>query len=187
MALLTLFVEFELSHLKMKISNGKSYLYGSGIYFNNSSSDKSAVALHKEFPWSPCQRRHKCKTQRDIIVWRPLFIVRGSSAKILNTGNSNGILGCVTPGTSTVYWFSSVQSLTCVRPFMMAWTAAHQTSLSITNFHSSLKLMSIESVMPSNHLILGRPLLLLPSIFPCIRVFSNESVLHIRWPKYWEF
>ena len=67
------------------------------------------------------------------------------------------------------------------------WTAAHQASLSISNSWSWLKLMSIESVMPFNHLILCRPLLLLPSIFPSIRVFSNESVLHIRWPKYWSF
>ena len=67
------------------------------------------------------------------------------------------------------------------------WTAALQASLSITNFQSLLKLMSIESVMPSNHLILCHPLLLLPSIFPSIGVFSNESVLHIRWPKYWSF
>ena len=67
------------------------------------------------------------------------------------------------------------------------WTAARQASLSITSSRSLLKLMSIESVMPSNHLILCRPLLLPPSIFPSIRVFSNESVLHIRWPKYWSF
>ena len=67
------------------------------------------------------------------------------------------------------------------------WTAACQASLSITNFWSLLKLMSIESVMPSNHLILCRPLLLLPSIFPSIRVFSSESVLRIRWPNYWSF
>ena len=67
------------------------------------------------------------------------------------------------------------------------WTAAHQASLSITNSQSLLKLMTIKSVMPCNHLILCRPLLLLPSIFPSIRVFSNESALHIRWPKYWSF
>ena len=67
------------------------------------------------------------------------------------------------------------------------WTAAHHTSLSITNSRSLLKLMSIELVMPSNHLILCHPLLLLPSVFPNIRVFSNESALHIRWPKYWSF
>ena len=70
---------------------------------------------------------------------------------------------------------------------MTPWTAARQAALSITNSQSLLKLMSIESVMPSNHLILCHPLLLLPSIFPSIRVFSNESVLHIRWPKYWGF
>ena len=71
--------------------------------------------------------------------------------------------------------------------FPTPWTAARQASLSITNSRSLLKLMSIESVMPSNHLILCRPLQLLPSIFPSIRVFSNESALHIRWPKYWSF
>ena len=73
------------------------------------------------------------------------------------------------------------------RLFVTPWTAAHQASLSITNSQSLLKLMSIESLMPSNHLILCRPLLLLPSIFPSIRVFSNESALCIRWPKYWSF
>ena len=83
--------------------------------------------------------------------------------------------------------FSSVLLLSCVRLFVIQWTAAQQASLSITNSQSLLKLMSIESVMPSNHLIFCRPLLLLPSIFPSIRVFSNESVLHIRGPKYWSF
>ena len=81
----------------------------------------------------------------------------------------------------------TVQSLSCVQLFLTPWTAAHQTSLSITNSWSLLKLMSIELVMPSNHLILCRPLFLLPSIFPSIRVFSKESVLCIRWPKYWSF
>ena len=83
--------------------------------------------------------------------------------------------------------FSSVQLLSHVQLIATPWTAAHQASLSITNSWSLLKLMSIKSVIPSNHLILGCPLLLLPSIFPSIRVFSNESVLHIRWPKYWSF
>ena len=80
---------------------------------------------------------------------------------------------------------SSVQSLSCVQFFVTPWTAAFQASLSITNFRSLPKFMSIESVMPSSHLMLCRPLLLLPSIFPSIRVFSNESAFHIRWPKYW--
>ena len=83
--------------------------------------------------------------------------------------------------------FSSVQLLSHVWLFENPWTAACQASLSITNSGSLLKLMSIESVMPYNHLILCRPLLLLPSIFPSIRVFSNESALCIRWPKYWSF
>ena len=82
---------------------------------------------------------------------------------------------------------SSVQWLICVQLFATPYTAAHQASLSITNSWSLPKLMSIESVMLSNHLILCRPLLLQTSIFPSIRVFPNESVLHIRWPKYWHF
>ena len=82
---------------------------------------------------------------------------------------------------------SSVQLLSCVRLFATPWTTACQASLSITNSRSLLKLMSIESVMPSNYLILCCPLLLPPSIFPSIRVFSNESVFHIRWPKDWSF
>ena len=83
--------------------------------------------------------------------------------------------------------FCSAQSLSCVQLIGTAWTAACQASLSITNSRSSLRLMPIESVMPFNHLILSRSLLLPPSIFPSIRIFSNESVLHIRWPKYWSF
>ena len=83
--------------------------------------------------------------------------------------------------------FSSVQLLSHVQLFATPGTAACQTSLSITNSWSLLKLMSIEVVMPSNHLVLCHPLLLLPSIFPSIRVFFNESVLHIRWSQYWSF
>ena len=82
---------------------------------------------------------------------------------------------------------SSVQLLSRVWLFVTPWIAARQASLSITNSQSLLKLMSIESVMPSSHLILCHPLLLLPLIFPSIRVFSNESTLHLRWPKYWSF
>ena len=85
------------------------------------------------------------------------------------------------------FQFSSVQSLSCVLLFATPWTPAHQASLSITNSKSLFKLMFIELVMPSKHLILCRPLLLLPSIFPIIRVFSNESTLCITWPKYWSF
>ena len=83
--------------------------------------------------------------------------------------------------------FSSVQLLGCIQVFATPWIAACQASLSITNSWNSPKLMSIESVMPSSHLILCCPLLLLPSIIPSIRVFSNESALHIRWPEYWNF
>ena len=83
--------------------------------------------------------------------------------------------------------FSSVQSLSRVQLFVTPWTAAHQASLSITYSQSLLKLMSIKSMMPSKHLILCRPLLPLPSISPSIRVSSNKSVLHIKWPQYWSF
>ena len=82
---------------------------------------------------------------------------------------------------------SPVQLLSCVQPFPILWTAARQASLSFTVSQSLLKLMSVESMMPSNHLILCHPLLLPPSVFPSIRVFSNEAVLCIRWPKYWSF
>ena len=86
-----------------------------------------------------------------------------------------------------IHVISSVQLLSPLRLFATPWTAAHQASLSITNSQSLLKLMSIQLVMPSNHFILCCPCLLLPSIFPSIRIFSNESVLLIRWPKYWSF
>ena len=86
-----------------------------------------------------------------------------------------------------MFFVNSFQSLSHIQLFATPWTAARQDSLSITNSQSLLKFMSIELVVPSNHLILCRPLLLLPSIFPSIRVFSNESALCIRWPKYWSF
>ena len=96
-------------------------------------------------------------------------------------------LPCLYPYIHLLSLFSSVQSLSRVQVFATPWTAAHQASLSITTSRSLLKLTSITSVMPSNHLIVCCPLLLPPSIFPSIRVFSNELVLHIRWPKYWSF
>ena len=86
-----------------------------------------------------------------------------------------------------VHMLSSVQLLSHVRLFATPWITARQASLSITNSRSSLRLTSIESVMPSSHLILCHPLLLLPPVPPSIRVFSNESILHMRWPKYWNF
>ena len=95
--------------------------------------------------------------------------------------------GLRAPKMATCHQFNSVQSPSCVQLFATPWTAARQASLSITNSQSSLKLMSIESVMPCSHLILCLPLLLLPPIPPSIRVFSNESTLHTRWPKYWSF
>ena len=98
--------------------------------------------------------------------------------------SSSSIADCVEGG---LWCFSSVQLISCVRLFATPQTAACQASLSITNSQSLLKLLSIESEIPSNYLILCCPLLLLPSIFPTIRIFSNESVLCIRWPMYWSF
>ena len=105
------------------------------------------------------------------------------------TDQSSSLLlsASTSPHEHCIYLVVVVQSLSHVRLFATPWTAARQASLSITNSWSLLKLTSINSVMPSNHLILCLPLLLPPSIFPSIRVFSNESVLHIRWPKYWSF
>ena len=110
--------------------------------------------------------------------WSDLAAAAASETIKMNTSLEN--IGIKPP-------FSSVQLLSRVWLFVTPWTAARQASLSITNSLSSLKPISIESVMLSNHLILCHPLLLLPSIFPSIRVFSNESALHIRWPKYWSF
>ena len=100
---------------------------------------------------------------------------------------NRGLLHCRRILYQLSYQFSSVQSLSRVRLFATPWTAVHQASLSITNSWSLLKFMSIKSVMPSNPLIFCHPLLLPPSIFPSIRVFSNESDLCFRWPKYWSF
>ena len=104
----------------------------------------------------------------------------------MNLDNVSGPIFRAAPSLFIVQ-FSSVQSLSHVRLFATPWTAAHQASLSITNSWGLPKLMSIELVMPSNHLILCHPLFLPPLIFPSIRVFSNESALCIRWPKYWSF
>ena len=105
--------------------------------------------------------------------------------EILLMGTLQSMRLCEHRQNQQLYQFSSVQSLSHVQLFATPWTVTHQASLSITSSQSLLKLMSVESVMPSNHLILCCPLLLLPSIYLSIRAFSNESVLHIRWPKYW--
>ena len=136
-------------------------------------------------------QNHKFSRRRDPqkLSWNPRFnlaflILSLAAAYFCSTGGSKSEL-------PVILWhgrhseFSSVASH--VRLLETPWTAADQTSLSVTNFQSSLKLMSIKWVMPSNHLILCHPLLLLPSIFASIRVFSSESVFHIRWPNYWSF
>ena len=112
------------------------------------------------------------------------FRVTCSDCGVFTTELNKWTLACA-PTFSLFLVF--VQSLSLVQPFAAPWTAARQASLSSTISWSLPKLMSVESVMPSNHLILCHPLLLLPFVFPSIRIFSNESALHIRWPKYWSF
>ena len=143
-------------------------------------------------------RLPKTAEESQMVLWwwgSKWYWMQGSSGKLellglLQDGGEEkvrkeikNILITVTSGD----WISSVQSLSHVWLFVTPWTAICQASLSITNSRTLLKLMSIESVMPSNNLILCCPLLLLPSIFPSIRVFSKESVVRIRWPKYWSF
>ena len=120
--------------------------------------------------------------QARILEWVAIPSFRGSSQSRYQTQ-----VPCTAGAFFTIWATSPVQSLSPVQLLATPWAAAHQASLSIANSWSLLKLMSTESVIPSNHLILCHPLLLLPSIFPSIRVFSNESVLPIRWPKYWSF
>ena len=117
-----------------------------------------------------------------ILEWVTISFSGGSSQPRDQSQDS-----CFAGRFFTIWATSSVQSLCHVWLFATPWTAARQASLSITNSRSLPKLMSIESVMPSKHLILCHPLLLLPSIFPSIKAFSDKSALHIRWPKYWSF
>ena len=154
-------------------------------------------ASWKEWPLSSVNENEMFVPEGDegsgvcLCVYSPWSARKGVPARgnsnVLRPGESRAYSEpCEQPGIFGRWNFSSVQLLSCVRLFATPWTAACQASLSTTNSWSLLKLMS-KSVMLSNHFILCRPLLLLPSIFPSIRVFSSESVLHIRWPKYWSF
>ena len=130
-------------------------------------------------PWMPAlHRAHDCSLLNRALFSNSLCLIGGQLLY-------NMVLVFATHQHESA--FSSVQLLSCVRLFVTPLTAAHQASLTITNSNSLLKLMSIESVMLSNHFTLCHPLLLLLSLFSSIRVFSNESALHIRWPKYWSF
>ena len=119
--------------------------------------------------------------------WRIISIISGKRQGFQGIGPPPTIWPFMVSLRTVTVLVSSVQSFSHVLLLATPWTAAHHASLSITNSRSLLKLMLIELVMPSNHLILCRPLLLVPSIFSSIRVFSNEPVLHIRWPKCWSF
>ena len=143
------------------------------------------------YPWNP--NWHLSSGSELSMKWAQSFrrccsffpFVRSSIAALWSPTRFQ--LTCWELWNHTLHQFSSLQSLHPVRLFVTPWIAARQASLSITNSRSSLRLMSIDSVMPSSHLILCRPLLLLPPTPPSIRVFSNESTLHMRWPKYWSF
>ena len=125
-----------------------------------------------------CYHPYPISLDEENEIWKVSYF-----AKVTKSGNYRNS----TQATYLSDQIRSDQSLSCVWLFATPWIAAHQASLSITNSRSSLRLTSIESVMPSSHLILWSPLLLLPPIPPSIRVFSNESTLHMRWPKYWSF
>ena len=127
------------------------------------------------------------KHDKFIILSLPLRTLWGFEQNLLGDAVCGSLKISILRNVIQISVFSSVQSLSCVWLFRTPWIAARQASLSITNSRSLLKLMSIEWVMPSSHLILCCPLLLLPPIPPSIRVFSNESILHMRWPKYWSF
>ena len=153
---------------------------------------KNLPAMQETLVWSLCQEdplEEIKATHSSILAWiipwteEPGGVQSMRSHRVGHDWVTKQIL---LHGISSVQ-FSSVQLLSHVRLFATPWIAARQLSLSITNSQSSLKLTSIESVMPSSHLILCRPLLLLPPTPPSIRVFSNESTLHMRWPKYWSF
>ena len=133
-----------------------------------------------------CSEPHLSQQEKEIQVKVDELSVI-CSVKVSHKGRASGPIVLRFPNPMDWKSFSSVQLHSHVWLFVTPWTAARKASLSITNFRSLLKLTSIESVMPSNHLILCRPLLFLPSIFPSIRVFSNESVLHIRFAKVLEF
>ena len=148
--------------------------------------------------WIKASRWHPSKTILPVLFhsdlcghWRDMFSCRQMSSGLAFT-KANTHVQVLMEGYHITFMFcyqyiSSFQLLNCVQLFATPWTTANQASMSITNSWSLLKCMSIESMMPSNHLILCHSLLLPRSVFPSIRVFSNESALHIKWPKYWNF
>ena len=144
--------------------------------------------------WNDLRKSREISTPKEKHMLSGSFLLLDNFPKklkiylICNLKRIGGTFLTFLVGSLGYHWaFSSVQSLSHVGLFAAPWTAACQASLSITNSQSMLKLMSLKLVMPTNHLALCRPLLLLPPIFPSIRIFSNESVLHIRWPKHWSF
>ena len=149
--------------------------------------------LNLETLWNVRQNLHcytdSTKTCKNILSWTDIYVSWKTLTfkKLIFSGSIVYFFLCCMLLSLGSVQFSSVQSLSPVRLFATPWISAHQASLSITNSWSSPRLTSIESVMPCSHLILSRPLLLLPPIPPSIKVFSNESTLCIRWPKYWSF
>ena len=154
---------------------------------------RAEITNWEEWPFTSIKTKHELLLH--VVPWRGAVTSNGLASLFcgslvhLNLNFNiifSSLLGDLTPWSAFLYSVV-VQLLSHIRLFVTPWTVVHQASLSITNSQTLLKLMSIESVMPSNHLILCHPLLLLPSIFPIIKVFSSESALCIRWPKYWSF
>ena len=137
--------------------------------------------------YAPSQKTRESRVQCCQFLQGWVFLQADEWENYSIWGKGWGFPGIGPLSTFWLFVIVVVQSLSCVQLFETPWTAACQASLSSTIFCSLLKIMSVKSVMPSNHLILCHPLLLLPSIFPSIRVFSNEQALFIRWPKYWSF
>ena len=172
-----------IQHIKKQIFANKS-LYSQSYGFSSSQIQMWELD-HKEC-WAPKNWYFQTVLKKTL----DSLLVCKETKPVNSKGNQPWIFIGRTDAEAPILWppgASSVQSLSLVRLFVTPWAMACQASLSITNSQSLLKLMSIELVMPSNHLILCRLLLLLPSIFPSIRIFSNESALRIRWPKYWSF
>ena len=162
-----------------KLASWNVIIVYSGTYV--SKGDGFFLSAMRDFKWASLLTSRSARLssyRKDRRTGAPLLEIHASKDQILYSFAWAAIIK---------YHRLTVQSLSHVHLFATPWAAARQASLSFTTSQSLLKLMSIESVMPSSHLILCRPLLLLPSIFPSIRVFSNKSVLYIRWPKYWSF
>ena len=186
------FLSWPTGHMAIPVTNMKT---GDKGEFQAEETEFCLEILITHWKWKSEAQKEERQSQRGKdhhapsgqLFWGFLLLIFGLSTEpFMFAGRKKG-WGMASKTTLNCVQFSSVQLLSRVQLFVTPWTTTRQASLSITKSQSLPKPMSIESVMPSNHFILCHPLLLLPSIFPSIRVFSNESALCIRWPKYWSF